>query len=199
MKSKTINDQFLDHLDSLARFSNLEKELIVSKSKLVELNPGEFFLKQEEKSERVGFVIDGILRYYVVNKRKEEITAHFHRENEFIADSASFFKGVPSEGSIQSEMRCRILIFEKEDFTYLENMVPNWRLAISNFTTEFLFERIAMQRSIINGRAQESYEKLIYKCPEILHNVALGHIASYLGITQSTLSRIRKRLVTEAA
>jgi len=185
-------------LDKLAVFSETDKALIYSKVKVMNLSPGEEFLKQGNLSNKMGFVTNGILRYFWVDKNKREVTAHFLRPNDFIADAKSFFNRVPSEGSIQAEMHCTLLVLDKKDYHEIESEVGGWHKAICSFTNHFLMDRTSIQRGIINGRAQESYEKLIFRHPEVAHNVPLGHIASYLGITQSTLSRIRKKMVKVA-
>jgi CRP-like cAMP-binding protein len=158
----------------------------------LELEKGEFLLKQGKKS---GYYImlEGYLRAYTFNEEGEEITTCFYPAHRAVFEVASFFQGLPSEENIVALTKCKGYY---TDFTKLNGMfhsVPEFReFGRAVLVKEFVAYK---QRtlSMINKSAEERYAQLIQSHQDIFQYAQLKHIASYLGITDTSLSRVRRQ------
>jgi len=157
----------------------------------LELEKGEFLLKQGKRS---GYFImlEGYLRSYTFNEDGEETTTNFYSANRVAFEVASFFQGVPSEENIIALTKCKGYY---TDFTKLNGMfhsVPEFR----EFGRAILVKEFVAYKqrtlSMINKSAEERYAELIKTNKDIFQFAQLKHIASYLGITDTSLSRIRR-------
>ena len=162
----------------------------------LELEKGEFLLK---KGKRSGYFImlEGCLRAYTFNEVGEEITTCFYSSNRAVFEVASFFQGLPSEENIIALTKCKGYY---TDFTKLNGMfhsIPEFReFGRAILVKEFISYK---QRTIsmINKTAEERYAQLIQTNKDIFQYAQLKHIASYLGITDTSLSRVRREFATK--
>lgn len=151
---------------------------------------GAILLREGDVCHKIYMVQQGILRFYYFQEGKD-ITHWFLFEKDAITEVDSFFKKQVSEYYIEVLEDCSLLTISLgklnqlfEEFTEMERL---WRLV----TTKIIVELGEKVKDLQFRNATERYERLIEKHPTILQRVALGHIASYLGITQQSLSRIR--------
>jgi len=160
----------------------IEKE-IASKSKL--LNEGEI-------SDTIYFIKRGCLREWF-NKDGKDITFQFFFEGQPVASIDSFINNKPSLFTIESIEPSIILSIKKVDFEGLLNLYPEFKTGFHNF----IFKRFGIYGQLFLSRIkdspQERYEELIINQPEIIKRVPQHYIASYLGVTPISLSRIRNR------
>lgn len=138
------------------------------------------------------FIVSGYLRNFHIDKEGNEITTDLNNGSRFFTSYQHFMNRTVSNENIHCITDCEILRITLEDAQ---------RTAITSQTQrEFtikLFEKLlveAKQRNweMANLTAEKRYQKFAKENPNILQNVPLGHIASYLGITQRHLSRLRK-------
>lgn len=162
----------------------------------LELEKGEFLLKQGKRS---GYFImlQGYLRVYTFNEEGEEITTYFYSSNRAVFEVASFFQGLPSEENIIAITKCKGYY---TDFTKLNGMfhsIPEFR----EFGRAILVKEFVAYKqrtiSMINKSAEERYTQLIQTNKDIFQFAQLKHIASYLGITDTSLSRVRREFATK--
>ncbi len=162
----------------------------------LELEKGEYLLKQGKRS---GYfiMIEGYLRAYTFNEKGEEITTSFYSANRAVFEVASFFQGLPSEENLIALTKCKGYY---TDFTKLNGMfhsVPEFReFGRAVLVKEFVAYK---QRTIsmINKSAEERYAQLIQSNKDIFQYAQLKHIASYLGITDTSLSRVRREFASK--
>ncbi len=169
--------------DALEKISNIFEE--------TDLEKNEFLLKQGKVSGYY-YLAEGFVRAYTYDTNGTEITTYFYAKDHVIFEAASFFLHVPSTENIQAITACKIFAINFADLNTLFHEVPEFReFARAMLVREFVAYK---QRtlSMINKSAEERYSNLITTNQEILQHAPLKHIASYLGITDTSLSRIRK-------
>lgn len=144
--------------------------------------------------QKVGFVLEGLIRAFYTNDKGDEISSWFVSEFEFVTDYPAFLTGKPS-------MFC---------FEALEPVTVVWlpKDAIFQAYSDFhAFEKygrliaegvILMQQSRIESflfkSAKQRYLEFDSTCPNVIHRISLAHLASYIGIERQSLTRIRKEL-----
>jgi CRP/FNR family transcriptional regulator, anaerobic regulatory protein len=134
-----------------------------------------------------------LVRWFYYNEEGKDITDSFGGENSFITAFDSFFQRKPSRYGIELLEDSTIYSMTYNDledsFAKFRELEKVSRLILIQILEQSLDKNSALQFH----NAQERYEFIIEKHPDLLQRVSLGHIASYLGITQETLSRIRAK------
>lgn len=159
------------------------------------LRKRQFLLQSGDTCKVNAFVEKGILRSYTVDEKGNEHIIQFAAEGWWISDLYSFLTGERSSYYIEALENCELLLLTLPASEGLLAALPKFetyqRLLLQG-------AYIAMQRRItasLNQTAEEKYLDIIYTYPDIIQRVPQHMVASYLGITPETLSRIRKQLV----
>src|SRR5690606_40114066 len=153
---------------------------------------GEFFLKEGQINSSLFVMKQGLVRAFF-KKEDKEINTWFGMENELIGSILPLYSQQPSFENIQFLEDSIIYSISSENLNEIYKLHPAFNLIgrkIAEQLCEVLEERII---SFHTKNTDERYKALVSKHPDLLQRVNLGHIASYLGITQETLSRIRGR------
>ena len=149
-------------------------------------------LKEGEIANQVYFIKKGCLREWI-NKDGKDITFQFFFEDQAVASIDSFLSNQPSMFTIESIEPSTILSLSKENYIQLQRLYPE----IKEGLQELLFQRFRIYSQLflsrIKNTPQERYDDLIKNHPEIIKRVPQHYIASFLGITPISLSRIRNR------
>lgn len=144
--------------------------------------------------QRVLFVNEGYFRFYHIDAKGNEITSDFYFAPSFITSYTSFITGTPSLVNVQAMNDMEVLEFSKNDLYTLYDRYPKIeRLG------RFIAENVAIVSEehlflLLNQTAETRYQKLLKKNPRYVNTIPLHYVASYLGITQETLSRMRKSI-----
>lgn len=174
--------------------SEKEIKLIAENTYVKTIPSGDYFLEAGGIANKIGFIISGVFRFFFYDKDGNEITSVFLKENEFVTNLTSFFEYLPCSGSIQAETDCEVILIDRKSWDLFTEEIPNWEKVMKHISDKFLIDKINFQRSLINQDATTAYLNFIQKYSTIIQRVPLGHIASFLGITQFSLSRIRKKV-----
>jgi len=154
---------------------------------------GTTLLAEGDVATEIFIVTQGALRLWH-NSDGKDITLQFFFENQLVSSFESFYLGQPSGFSIESFEDTQVLILSKTAFDQIQRKYP----AIQPAITRFVCERFIAYRNIFFDQLQyspvERYQQLAADDPEILTRVPLHLVASYLGMTPVSLSRIRTRL-----
>lgn len=183
----------LSHLRHYHRLSPEAEAAIADCFTAVTINKGEFLLAEGKICRHLYFLEKGALRgFYTLDDK--EITHWFGFENDFVTSFHSFTTGQPSveniqliEGSLLWSVSKDTLISLFDCFHEIERLV---RIAYEKYY-------VRLEDRFVNAQfktAAERYDQLLQQTPHILERVPLGQVASYLGISQETLSRIRSRI-----
>jgi CRP-like cAMP-binding protein len=138
------------------------------------------------------FIIEGCARMYTFDTNGNDVTTALYSKNMFANDFYSFFKRIPSSENMIAMTDCKTLYISYEQLQINFHTIPEFRefgrmLLINNHA--ILKERML---SMIQQTGEQRYGKLITTNPEIFQHIPLKNIASYLGVTDTSLSRIRK-------
>ncbi|NJO02166.1 MAG: Crp/Fnr family transcriptional regulator [Bacteroidia bacterium] len=140
----------------------------------------------------MGFIQSGILREFLYADGRE-VTKWIATPVYFVVDLASFLFDQPARWSIQALTDCEMYLMSKSDYTRLGQVIPQWpgleKFFIARCFT-VLEERIVTHLSLT---AEERYDWIFNAQPELFNQVPLQYLASMLGMTPETLSRIRKK------
>ena len=169
-----------------------EIEIISSFFKPNFQDKGHYFLKAGQYCNKLSFVQSGIFRISAIGNGKE-ITQWISTKGYFITDLSSFVFDVPARWTIQALSDSEIYTISKADYLKIGNLLPKWTeleklFIIKCFT--FLEDRIFSHLSMT---AEERYQFFFERNQELFNSVPLQYIASMLGMTPETLSRIRKK------
>jgi CRP-like cAMP-binding protein len=150
-------------------------------------------LNEGDISKNAYFIKKGCLRLWFSNKGKD-VTFQFFFENEAVSSIESFRTGEPSLFSIESIEPSTVLVVSKKNFEEIFMKNPEY----SNSINEIIFKRLShysrLFMSYIKNTPEERYKELLKTNPHIIKRVPQHYIASYLGITSVSLSRIRNRV-----
>ncbi len=185
------------HLECFGKLSKEDKQLIFNYTYSQNLKKGEIFIKTSEIAHKIGFIISGVFRYFFYDMNGNEITSLFIKENQFVTNITSFNELIPSSGTISSETSSTIVIIDRDSWDFLSEKITNWNTIFSNISNKALLEKVNFQRKIINEDAINSYMHFVETHPTVIQRVPLTHIASFLGITKFSLSRIRNKIMAD--
>ena len=175
----TLLDQELELIESVIVFKKLRKRT--------------YFLQEGDVCRFSAFVCKGLLRYYYVDKKGQEYIMQFAPENYWISDRESMASGMPSRYNIAAIEDSEILLLKKEDFEMIRKTIP----AFNDFVNETLKKNVMVLQERIHANislsAEEKYSNFISKYPAINNRVPLHMVASYLGVSAETLSRVRSQ------
>ena len=186
-----------DFISYLLQFGNLNPqqiELISKKATQLVLKKDEYYLEAGQISKQFGFVTEGILRVSYFNNKSEEITKYFIDENNIVVDLESFDNEIPSIAYVQAMTDCNIIVFAKRDWQELLNTIIGWDAIVRKIVSKALLQKVERISSIVAQDSTTSYLTFLQKYPNLANRIPLSYLASYLGITQSSLSRIRKNI-----
>lgn len=139
------------------------------------------------------FVAKGCLRNYRVGEDGVEHILRFAVENWWLSDTESYNNGTPSRNNIDALENSELLLIEKEDFTRLVNTIAPFKEFIDKLMARSFDASQNRIMSNISHTAEERYINFMKSYPDILNRVPLHMIASYLGVSRETLSRIRNQ------
>ena len=178
----------------LALFGLLTEEEIDSFIKLLKpkkIKKGEFFIKEGRVCNEVAFVISGFFRSFYYSSQEEEVTYCFTFSNTFITAYSSFISQKGTVENIESLVDVELLTISKEEILKLEETSVNW-LKLFKMMAEQEYIRQEERIFLLQKEsAERRYKVLLDTQPEYLQLIPLNYLASYLGITQRHLSRIR--------
>ena len=179
--------------DEKVQLTPEEKELAKTFFLPKKLRKRQYLLQEGDPAKYVAFVEKGILRSYTVDEKGSEHILQFAFEGWWIGDAYSMLTGEPSPYNIDALEDCELLLLSKSAEDGLLDRVPKmerfFRILMQNHL-------IALQRRItssLSRTAEEKYNELVQSCPTIPQRIPQHMMASFLGITPETLSRIRKQ------
>lgn len=182
--------EFIKYILQFGNFNQHQIDLITSKGAEVDLSKDNYFWEATKIPEHIGFIVNGVVRVSYYDNQGVEITKYFFDENHLIKD---WFNFEPSF-YIQTVTNCRFIIFTKKNWKELSDTILDWDKVVDKIMTRQHTEKIEKISSMISQDATTRYLEFLKNFPNITNRIPLSYIASYLGITQSSLSRIRKNV-----
>jgi CRP-like cAMP-binding protein len=181
-------------INSIVSLTDEELSVFCDAFKTKTLNKNEFFLKEGQVCNFIGFVNRGVMIYFKTLENGDEVTIHFAFEGDWVNNNLSRLNNSPSAINIKAIEDSEILVIKHADISDLYFQIPKierlGRILTERAFVNFVEQTIEFQTL----SAKERYENLLKNHPEIFQRVQLYHIANYLGIAPKSLSRIRKEL-----
>lgn len=175
-------------------FSDLES-LFVEKGVLKEFKKKEYFVLQNDKTHRIGFVKSGIFRLTRIDANANEWIIGYAFEREFLSDYPAMMHQTNSLINIQAATNSEVYMLTSQELNdFWETSMDTQRLG--RYIAEMMFEEI--YKRLIHfycETPEQRYIALMQRCPNLKENVPLKEIASFLGVTPETVSHIRKRML----
>ncbi|MEX6627136.1 Crp/Fnr family transcriptional regulator [Tenacibaculum salmonis] len=158
------------------------------------LKKHDYYIKEGEICSSITFVLSGILRSYHTSEKGDDFTYCITFPNNFMTAYSSFLTNQPTKENIQAITETELLIIPKEKIQLLAHQNNNWthfQKIIAEQQYVELEKRIFLLQS---SDAKKRYANLMKNQPKYIKNIPLQYLASYLGISQRHLSRIRKEI-----
>lgn len=178
-------------------FQQQDLEMLFATHEKISCHKGDFLLRKGQVSNTYYIVEFGLLRSFVYDYEGHEITTDFMCNNELVIEVASIFHRIPTNEYIQCLTDCTLWKIDVDAFQSLFETIPalaEWGRAWMAYQL-FLGKKRSLE--MISLSASDRYQQLLDEKPQILQQAPLKHIATYLGITDTSLSRIRKEIVNK--
>jgi CRP-like cAMP-binding protein len=174
--------------------SSKEFENLIKRYKKIELKKGDFLIKGGTVVKEYYFLISGFIRSFVIDFEGNEVTTNFYNSGDLILEENSFFLQIPTKEYLQATENCVLWAKNLENFNVDFNLYEGYRDWGRSHLVRNFFSLKERSLSMITDKASDRYKDLIITRPEIFQKASLKHIASFLGITDTSLSRIRKEV-----
>lgn len=190
-------DHFFNKLSKNITLTEADKTIFRQHVIVKKLRKRQYLLQEGEVCKAIAFINKGLLRSYFVDEKSNERIIQFAPEGWFISDLHSFISNEYSKLNIDAVENSELVLITQKAHPYLENIIPEF------FKFNYLQYRgayISLQKRLTDMftlSAEEKYTKLLNIYPDIMQRVPQHMIASYLGLTPETLSRVRKKLIAK--
>lgn len=154
---------------------------------------GEFFLAEGQVCKYVGFLIRGVMRYYI-NHNGEDKTYAFAQEGNFVCNNESFIPQTPSTKIIQALEDCELLQISYNDLQIFYKSVKGGERFGRLVIEQVFIQTLQDLSSFYTDTPEDRYEKFLTQHPNLQQRIPQYYIASYVGVQPQSLSRIRKRI-----
>ncbi len=190
-----MQDQhFLHKVFASSGITKVELDLIIPRYNEVIFAKNDYLLKEGQVEKKYWFVESGFVRSYIVDTEGNDITFNLYASCDVVIDYPSIFFFAPTRENIQALTDCVCWEIDVDSFQELFGSIPNYREQQKGLLVGSYFALKEHSISLIADQAKDRYLKLLKDKPHIIQNVSLKHIATFLGITDTSLSRIRKEI-----
>ncbi|KAF2513866.1 Crp/Fnr family transcriptional regulator [Flavobacterium foetidum] len=186
--------ELVDYILQFGSLNQQQIDLISRKAEEIEIKKDDYFSEAGKVSVQVGFILEGIMRVCYYNNKGDEITKYFIEENNLVVDLESFNNSICSSAYVQAVTDCKMIVFSKADWEELLQTIIGWDAIVHKIISRALMLKIERRSPLVSEDATTRYLSFMEKYPNVINKIPLSYLASYLGITQSSLSRIRKNI-----
>lgn len=142
------------------------------------------------------YIVSGFMRLFYYNDNGDEVTIHINCPHGFFTSFSEFTSQTKALANVETITDCQLLRITKPDYDTLMKESPVWKDYGMYVLLDSMFYNEERSKDLATLTAEQRYLKLMKSHPEILQNVPLQYIASFLGIKPESLSRIRRNLIT---
>lgn len=168
--------------------------ILLKNSKTIVLNKGDNFLKEGDIPRKIGFVSSGILRLFYIDKSGKDVTKHFCPEHTLAISYSGFIQQQPSKFYIQALEKTKLRTIDKSTYDYLLDRNSCWQKAARKLAEIVFFLKEKREAEFLLDDAQARYLQFIKDYPNLINRIKHHYVASFLGVTPESLSRIRANL-----
>jgi CRP-like cAMP-binding protein len=189
-----MSNPLISYLQLFRHLSEDEQQLIETAFVSKQFKEGDSLFESGKVCREMFFICEGILRIMATNEKGNEVTHFFLKENQFCTILNSFNNLIPAEESIVAACDAKVLVVSKSKLEQLYVTLPFLKELITQITQQALLDKIQIRNSYLGQDSSTRYQLFMMRQPEIALRVPLSEIASYLGITPQSLSRIRRNV-----
>ena len=189
-------DGLIKYFENHTHLDEKEKDFIRKFIEVREVDKNCSLLSEGEISEEFYFVLEGGIRLFYTNDTIEK-TAFFYFENTFVSSYESFTKRKPSKHNLQTTENSIVAVISFEIAYRLIELFPKFEFLARVIMEEELIVYQEIISSFVTLTAEERYVRLLRSNDQILNRIPQHQLATYLGVTAETLSRIRRRIVSK--
>ncbi len=184
---------FVDHIKTFFPLTDEAAVELLGKSRWHNFPRHHLLHREGEVCNRLWFIETGIVRWFYHDEDGRDITDSFASENSFVTAFDSFFQRKPSRYFIEVLEDSTVYSMDYSDLDESLYKFPEIERVSRLILLDILEQQLEKNSALQFRTAEQRYRFVIEKHPDLLQRVSLGNIASYLGITQETLSRIRSK------
>lgn len=189
-----MHNQLIRLISDTTELSDLDKELCIQYFEPV-LYPKNRVIEEEGKiPQYLYFVVSGFVRLFHYNDKGDEVTTHINCPPGFITSYSNFTNQTRSDENLECITECELLRITKTDIDLLTQKSPSFKDFSFFVFQKSLSYNEKRAKELATLTAEKRYLKLMTEHPELLHNVPMQYIASFLGMNPKSLSRIRKQI-----
>ncbi len=186
--------QLIDYLNGLAPIPGEDQTIIRSFFEGSSFQEGEILYPGKGVCKKMFFICKGILRIVSSSEKGLEVTHYFYKENQFCTILAGFREDRYEEAGIRAACDVEVLSITKGSLQSLMEKLPYIKEMIEGMYQQQLLEKVHTRNAYVGEDAETQYKLFIKTQPDIASRVSQKDIASFLGITPQSLSRIRKNM-----
>ena len=195
--AKTITtmpeNHFLTKIFNIQNFNPEDFERILAAYERISFAKNDYLISEGATANFYYFIETGFVRSYAIDLEGNDITTKFFSSTDIVIDWHSYFLKTKCRENIQAIMPCLVWKISFESFMKLFNIEAFREVGRTKLINNY-FELKNHSVSIIADPAKDRYLNLLKQKPDVIQNVPLKQIATYLGITDTSLSRIRKEI-----
>lgn len=187
-------DELAAYLKKNIDFGEEDLKIIMSYFKIIKTNKNEILLAHGKVSEFSYFVKKGCLRIYFINDEEKDSTRYIAFENQFATALVSFITKDPAEEIIQAIENSELFCISHDDFRYLMKIIPKWKDFYNVYLEKAYVNNSKRLMSFTTLSAAERYDQLFKINPNIVKRLPNKIVASYINVSNETLSRIKSKI-----
>jgi len=189
-----MKEQLLKSVTALSGCSPEQIEEVLSIVKQVEIGNGQSYIRAGEIPRSFAFVVKGLFRYYYADNKGNEFTKGFFPENSYITAYSALLENRESYFTIEALEDSTIFIIDFYKWNQIARNDICWLKFLVSLLEKGYCVKEYREREFLVFSAEERYESFLRRFPGLEKRIKQHYIASYLGITPKSLSRIRKKM-----
>ena len=169
-------------------------KIVLSYFKTIKKGKNEILLSNGKNSQVSYFVKKGCLRLFYIDDQGKDITRYIAFENQFATELVSFITNQPAQESIQVIENSELLYISHKDFRHLMTIIPKWKEFYTLYLEKAYVNNAKRLISFTTLDASDRYKQLFKINPDIVKRLPNKIVASYINISQETLSRVKAKI-----
>ncbi|QXP63593.1 Crp/Fnr family transcriptional regulator [Polaribacter sp. R2A056_3_33] len=188
------NIELINFIKKNIHIDDEDLKIVLSYFKIIKKKKNDILLSNGKNSQASYFVKKGCLRLFYINEEGKDVTRYIAFENQFATELVSFITKEPAQETIQVIENSELLYITHDDFRHLMTIVPKWKDFYSIYLEKAYVNNSKRLISFTTLDASERYKQLFKINPNIVKRLPNKIVASYINISQETLSRIKSKI-----
>jgi CRP-like cAMP-binding protein len=191
---RSMSSAVVSYFQQFSSIPEKDQDMIFSFFELRAFKEGDYLFREGKICSQLFYICSGILRIVSTNDKGMDRTHYFYKEDQFCTILKSFEEASVADAGIQAACDVEVLSISKQNLNKLYVLAPYMKDAMDRMFQRQLMEKVEMRNAFLGADAETQYKLFVEKQPDIALRVSLKDIASYLGITPQSLSRIRRNI-----